>query len=128
MKWHIQRRIPCLANIDVRIKQEVLNLSLNQGSLAFTKVDRIAQPLHSSGFQPTNKDSVIMVMSTLDAHTRLGQKKKDSCVQVSEVKKIRVGRSKNIFILDFVFSLQMYRGFKKTGFWRSASLIKVPTA
>ena len=30
-----------------------------------------------------------------------GKKKKDSCVQVSEVKKIRVGRSKNIFILDF---------------------------
>ena len=30
-------------------------------------------------------------------------KKKDSCVQVSEVKKIRVGRSKNIFILDFFF-------------------------
>ena len=36
-------------------------------------------------------------------------KKKDSCVQVSEVKKIRVGRSKNIFILNF-FLLQMYRG------------------
>ena len=30
-------------------------------------------------------------------------KKKDCCVQVSEVKKIRVGRSKNIFILDFFF-------------------------
>ena len=30
-------------------------------------------------------------------------KKKDSCVQVSEVKKIRVGRLKNIFILDFFF-------------------------
>ena len=30
-------------------------------------------------------------------------KKKDSCVQVSEVKKIRVGRSKNIFILEFFF-------------------------
>ena len=30
-------------------------------------------------------------------------KKKDSCVQVSEVKKIRVGRSKNIFILDIFF-------------------------
>ena len=30
-------------------------------------------------------------------------KKKDSCVQVLEVKKIRVGRSKNIFILDFFF-------------------------
>ena len=30
-------------------------------------------------------------------------KKKDSCVQVSEVKKIRVGRSKNIFILEFYF-------------------------
>ena len=29
--------------------------------------------------------------------------KKDSCVQVSEVNKIRVGRSKNIFILDFLF-------------------------
>ena len=33
----------------------------------------------------------------------IGPKKKDSCVQVSEVKKIRVGRSKNIFILDFFF-------------------------
>ena len=33
----------------------------------------------------------------------LRPKKKDSCVQVSEVKKIRVGRSKNIFILDFFF-------------------------
>ena len=31
-------------------------------------------------------------------------KKKDSCVQVSEVNKIRVGRSKNIFILDFFFT------------------------
>ena len=30
-------------------------------------------------------------------------KKKDSCVQVSEVNKIRVGRSKNIFILEFFF-------------------------
>ena len=30
----------------------------------------------------------------------LRPKKKDSCVQVSEVKKIRVGRSKNIFILE----------------------------
>ena len=30
-------------------------------------------------------------------------KKKDCCVQVSEVKKIRVGRSKNIFILEFFF-------------------------
>ena len=39
----------------------------------------------------------------------LGPKKKDSCVQVSEVKKIRVGRSKNIFILDF-FLLEMCRG------------------
>ena len=36
-------------------------------------------------------------------------KKINSCVQVSEVEKIRVGRSKNIFILDF-FLLQMYRG------------------
>ena len=33
----------------------------------------------------------------------LRPKKKDSCVQVSEVKTIRVGRSKNIFILDFFF-------------------------
>ena len=33
----------------------------------------------------------------------LRPKKKDSCVQVSEVKKIRVGRSKNIFILDFFY-------------------------
>ena len=30
-------------------------------------------------------------------------KKKDGCVQVLEVKLIRVGRSKNIFILDFFF-------------------------
>ena len=30
-------------------------------------------------------------------------KKKDSCVQVSEVEKIRVGRSKTIFILDLFF-------------------------
>ena len=36
-------------------------------------------------------------------------KKKDSCVQVSEVKKIRVGRSK-IFIFWIFFLLQMYRG------------------
>ena len=39
----------------------------------------------------------------------LGQKKKDSCVQVSEVKKIRVGRSKNIFILDFLFITNIQR-------------------
>ena len=38
----------------------------------------------------------------------LGQKI-DSCVQVSEVKKIRVGRSKNIFILDFFFYSQVQR-------------------
>ena len=36
-------------------------------------------------------------------------KKKDSCVQVSEVKKIRVGRSKNIFILDFFFITNVLR-------------------
>ena len=36
-------------------------------------------------------------------------KKKDSCVQVWEVKQIRVGRSKSIFIFD-IFLLQMYRG------------------
>ena len=30
-------------------------------------------------------------------------KKKDSCVQVSEVKKIRVGRSKKKIILEFFF-------------------------
>ena len=35
--------------------------------------------------------------------------KKSSCVQVSEVKKIRVGRLKNIFILDFFF-IEIYRG------------------
>ena len=52
----------------------------------------------------------------------LRPKKKDSCVQVSEVKKIRVGRSKNIFILDFFFIRNVQR------IWRSASLIKVPTA
>ena len=51
----------------------------------------------------------------------VGPKKKDSCVQVSEVKKIRVGRSKNIFILDFFFIRNVQR------IWRSASLIKVPT-
>ena len=33
----------------------------------------------------------------------LRPKKKDSCVQVSDVKKIRVGRSRKIFILDFFF-------------------------
>ena len=33
----------------------------------------------------------------------LGPKQIYSCVQVSEVKEIRVGRSKNIFILDFFF-------------------------
>ena len=36
-------------------------------------------------------------------------KKKDSCVQVSEVQKIRVGRSKNIFILDFFFITNVQR-------------------
>ena len=36
-------------------------------------------------------------------------KKKDSCVQVSEVRKIRVGRSKNIFILDFFFFTNVQR-------------------
>ena len=35
--------------------------------------------------------------------SNLRPKKKDSCVQVSEVKKIRVGRSKNIFIWEFFF-------------------------
>ena len=49
-------------------------------------------------------------------------KKKDSCVQVSEVKKIRVGRSKNNFILDFFFMTHVQR------FWRSVSLIKLPAA
>ena len=39
----------------------------------------------------------------------LRPKKKDSCVQVSEVKKIRVGRSKNIFILDFFFITNVQR-------------------
>ena len=39
----------------------------------------------------------------------LRPKKKDSCVQVSEVKKIRVGRSKNIFILDFFFITNIQR-------------------
>ena len=34
-------------------------------------------------------------------HYNIRPTKKDSCVQVLEVKKIRVGRSKNIFILDF---------------------------
>ena len=36
-------------------------------------------------------------------------KKKDSCVQVSDVKKIRVGRLKNIFILDFFFNTNIQR-------------------
>ena len=36
-------------------------------------------------------------------------KKKDSCVQVSEVKKIRVGRSKNIFILEKFFNTHIQR-------------------
>ena len=40
---------------------------------------------------------------------QLGQKKEDSCVQVSEVKKIRVGRSKNIFILDYFFITNVQR-------------------
>ena len=40
---------------------------------------------------------------------RLRQKNKDSCVQVSEVRKIRVGRSKNIFILDFFFITNVQR-------------------
>ena len=35
--------------------------------------------------------------------------KKDSCVQVSDVTKIRVGRSKNIFILDFFFITNVQR-------------------
>ena len=39
----------------------------------------------------------------------LRPKKKDSCVQVSEVRKIRVGRSKNIFILDFFFFTNVQR-------------------
>ena len=34
---------------------------------------------------------------------------RDSCVQVSEVKKIRVGRSKNISILDFFFHTNIQR-------------------
>ena len=41
------------------------------------------------------------------AASGIGPKKKDSCVQVSEVKKIRVGRSKNIFILDFFFIINV---------------------
>ena len=36
-------------------------------------------------------------------------KKNDSCVQVSEVKKIRVGRSKNICIFDFFFITNVQR-------------------
>ena len=42
-------------------------------------------------------------LSLAGHHFPLRPKKKDSCVQVSEVKKIRVGRSKRIFILDFFF-------------------------
>ena len=41
---------------------------------------------------------------------QIRQKKKDSCVQVSEVKKIRVGRSKNIFILEFIFYYKCTEG------------------
>ena len=41
--------------------------------------------------------------------TYLRPKKKDSCVQVSEVKKIRVGRSKKKFILDFFFITNVQR-------------------
>ena len=36
-------------------------------------------------------------------------KKKDSCVQVSEVKKIRVGRSNFFFFLDFFFITNVQR-------------------
>ena len=43
------------------------------------------------------------------SYDSLRPKKKDSCVQVSEVKKIRVGRSKNIFILDFFFDTHVQR-------------------
>ena len=40
----------------------------------------------------------------------LRPKKKDSCVQVSEVKIIRVGRSKNIFILEYFFNYNCTEG------------------
>ena len=43
-----------------------------------------------------------------DKLNSLGQKK-GSCVQVSEVQKIRVGRSKNIFILEFLFITNVQR-------------------
>ena len=46
-------------------------------------------------------------MSILTRYSLIRQKKEDSCVQVSEVKKIRVGRSKNIFILDFFFIINV---------------------
>ena len=36
-------------------------------------------------------------------------KRKDSCVQVLEVKNIKLGRSKNIFILDFFFITNVQR-------------------
>ena len=51
-------------------------------------------------------------VQTACANAYVRQKKKDSCVQVSEVKKIRVGRSKNIFILDFFFHYKC-RGFNR---------------
>ena len=46
--------------------------------------------------------------------------KKDSCVQVLEAKKIRVGMSKNIFIWDIFFITHVQKLKQKTGFWRSA--------
>ena len=45
----------------------------------------------------------------------LRPKKKDSCVQVSEVKIIRVGRSKNIFILEYFFNYNCTEG-RRQGF------------
>ena len=49
------------------------------------------------------------ITSGLSWHNYIRPKKKDSCVQVSEVKKIRVGRSKTIFILDYFFITNVQR-------------------
>ena len=61
-------------------------------------------PSYSFPFQTSS----ILVLS-LTIFDAFRPKKKDSCVQVSEVKKIRVGRSKNIFILDFFFITNVQR-------------------
>ena len=54
-------------------------------------------------------DLIILHIKALMDLSSIRPKKKDSCVQVSEVKKIRVGRSKNIFILDYFFITNVQR-------------------